>query len=134
MCQRPLSFPGSRGEKNIHRQDPAAKIAELSLQVLMTNCKDTFDTKRNQTLDRFRFVSRKQMQSETLKQFWDSLNGMAFECAFGTQTESLVHDFFILNMRNSTVQEKLCTKPKAPPKEALEFAIVFEEGSLRPKS
>ena len=113
---------------------PAAKIAEISLQELMKNCKETFDVKRNRTLDRFRFLSRKQMPAETLEQFWHSLNGMAAECDFGGQTESLVHDIFILNMRNPAVQEKLCTEPKNTPKEALDFAIAFEEGSLRQKS
>ena len=59
---------------------------------------------------------------------------MAAECDFGWQTESLVHDIFILNMRNSAVQEKLCTEPKNTPKEALDFAIASEQGSLRQKS
>ena len=113
---------------------PAAKIAEISLRELMDNCKETFDIKRNSTMDRFRFLSRKQMPAEKLEQFWHSLNGMAAECDFGGQTESLVHDVFILNMRTLRVQEKLCTEPKATPKEALEFAIAFEEGSLRQKS
>ena len=96
----------------------------------MIICKETFDIKRNRTLDRFRFLSRKQMSATTLEQFWHSLNGLAAECDFGGQTESLVHDIFIINLKNSTVQEKLCTEPKTTPKEALEFAIAFEEGSL----
>ena len=100
----------------------------------MDNCKETFDIKRNRKLDRFRFLSRKQTQTETLEQFWHSLNGLAAECDFGGQTESLVHDIFILNMRNPVVQERHCTEPKATPKEVLEFAIAFEEGSLRQKS
>ena len=74
------------------------------------------------------------MQAESLEQFWHSLNGLAAECDFGTQTESLVHDIFILNMKSLTVQEKLCTEPKANPQEALAFAIAFEEGTIRQKS
>ena len=89
---------------------------------------------KNRTLDRFPFLSRKQVPAESLEQFWHSLNGMAAECNFGGQTESLVHDIFILNMKNLAVQQKLCTEPKATPREALEFAIAFEEGSLRQKS
>ena len=37
-------------------------------------------------------------------------------------------------MKNLTVQEKLCTEPKANPQEALAFAIAFEEGTIRQKS
>ena len=35
-----------------------AKRAEISLKDLLNNCKDTFDTKRNLSLDRFWFLSR----------------------------------------------------------------------------
>ena len=59
---------------------------------------------------------------------------MALECDFGAQTESLVHDISILNMKNLAVQEKLCTEPEASPKDALDFAIAYEEGTLRQKS
>ena len=48
-------------------------------------------------------------------------------------TESLVHDVFILNMKNQTVQEKLCTEPKTTPQEALAFAVALEEGTIRRK-
>ena len=37
-------------------------------------------------------------------------------------------------MKNLAVQEKLCTEPKASPKDALDFAITYEEGTLRQKS
>ena len=37
-------------------------------------------------------------------------------------------------MKNLTVQEKLCTEPKATPQEALPFAIAFEEGTMRQNS
>ena len=74
------------------------------------------------------------MQTESLEQFWNSLDGLAAECDFGTQTESLVHDIFILNLKNQTVQEKVCTEHKAFPQEALAFAIAFEEGTIRQKS
>ena len=125
---------GTAARKTFSDKYPAVKVAEITLEDLLKNCKDTFDTKRNRTLDRVRFLSRKQMASETLEQFWHSLNGLASECDFGVQTESLVHDIFILNMKNSAVQEKLCTEPKTNPKDALEFAIAYEEGTLRQKS
>ena len=125
---------GTAARKTFSDKYPSVKNAEITLEDLLKNCKDTFDTKRNRTLDRFRFLSRKQMASETLEQFWHALNGLASECDFGAQTESLVHDIFILNMKNLAVQEKLCTEPKTNPKDALEFAIAYEEGTLRQKS
>ena len=50
------------------------------------------------------------------------------------QTERLVHDIFILSMKNLAVQEKLCTELKTNPKDTLECAIAYEEGTLRQKS
>ena len=59
---------------------------------------------------------------------------MASESDFGVQTESLVHDIFILNMKNLAVQENLCTEPKTNTKDSLDFAIAYEESTLRQKS
>ena len=125
---------GTAARKTFTDKYPTIKVEEITLADLLKNCKETFDTKRNRTLDRFRLLSRKQMPSETLEQFWYSLHGMASECDFGVQTESLVHDIFILNTKNLAVQEKLCTEPKTNPKDALDFAIAYEESTLRQKS
>ena len=46
---------GAMAGKTFTDKYPAAKIAEISLNEPMDNCKETFDTKRNRTLDRFRF-------------------------------------------------------------------------------
>ena len=73
------------------------------------------------------------MPSKTLEQFWHSLNGMASECDFGAQTESLVNDIFILNIKNLAVQNKLRKDPKTNPKDALEFAIAYEQEYATPK-
>ena len=90
--------------------------------------------RRNRTLDRHTFLSRKQKPSETLHQFWNVLNGLAAKCDFRNRTEGLVYDIFILNMSNKQVQEKLCTEPKDNPLDALQFAIAFEDGLKRQKT
>ena len=90
--------------------------------------------RRNRTLDRHTFLSRKQKPSESLHQFWNVLNSLAAKCDFGNQTEALVYDIFILNMSNKQVQEKLCTEPKDNPLDALQFAIAFEDGLKRQKT
>ena len=43
-------------------------------------------------------------------------------------------DAFIRNMQQKTVEERLCTEPKENPKEALRFAVAFEEGISLQKS
>ena len=46
---------GYTAHKTILDKYPVSKVAEISLQELMDNCKETFDVKRNRVLDRFRF-------------------------------------------------------------------------------
>ena len=113
---------------------PNINILLIELRNLVQNCTECFQTRRNRTLDRRIFLSRKQKPTETLRQFWNVLNGLAACCDFGNQTEGLVHDIFVLNMKNKQVQEKSCTEPKEYPADALQFAIAFEDGLKRQKS
>ena len=53
---------------------------------------------------------------------------LASRCELEQKTEGLIMDTFIQNMNNKTVEERLCTDRKNQPKEALRFAIAFEEG------
>ena len=59
------------------------------------------------------------------------MNRLASKCNFGTITESLVKDVFIGNMINREVQQKLCTEPKATVNDNIQFAIAYEEGTIR---
>ena len=113
---------------------PQINILLIELRELMQHCTECFQIRRNRTLDRHMFLSRKQKPSESLNQFWNALNGLAAKENYGNQTESLVHDIFVLNMANKQVQEKLCTEPKETPAEALQFAIALEYGLKRQKS
>ena len=125
---------GKIARKMLMDKFPRINILLIELRELMQNCAECFQIRRNRTLDRHTFLSRKQKPAETLNQFWNALNGLAARCNFGDQTESLVHDIFVLNMANKQVQEKLCTEPKETPAEALQFAIAFEDGLKRQKS
>ena len=108
------------------------KYPELSVWTLQTGdmlqrCENCFHIARNRTLDRHKFLSRKQQANESLQQFWHALNGLASKCELGEITQTLVHDVFILNMNNKKVQ-KLCVEPFNDPQEALQYAISYEEG------
>ena len=65
--------------------------------------------------------------------FWNELNGLAAKCNFGRITESLLKDVFIY-MSNEDVQQKLSTKPKTTVAETIQFAIAYEEGTIRQHS
>ena len=118
---------GKQARKQFMERYQHTALWDLKAQELLTLCTDCFREKRNRTLDRHRFFSRPQQQSESLFQFWHALNGLAALCDFGDITSTLVPDMFMLHMKNKKVQEKLCTEPKEPD-QVLEFAIAFEEG------
>ena len=88
---------------------------------------------RNRTLERYKNFAQKQQKHESLRQFWNTLTGLAAKCDFREQSESLIVDAFIQNMHNKTVQERLCTEHKDQPQEALRFAIASEEGISQQK-
>ena len=113
---------------------PNTNIFVIDLAEILQRCTECFEVKRNRTLDRHSFFSRKQHPEESLHQFWNVLNGLAAKCDFGEQTQSLVYDMFVLNMSNKQVQERLCTEPRENPRDALQFAIAFEEGIRRQKT
>ena len=125
---------GMAARKTISDKFPTVNIARISLEDLIKTCKDCFEKPKNETLDRFKFLSRKQKENETLRQFWNELNRLAAKCNFGTITESLVKDVFIVNMNNKDVQQKLCTEPKSTIADNIQFAISYEEGALRQQS
>ena len=125
---------GAAGRKTIADKFPTTNIATVNLTDLLKNCKECFEKPKNETLDRFKFLSRKQKEGESLKQFWNELNGLASKCNFGAITESLVKDVFIVNMNNKEVQQKLCTEPKSNVNDNIQFAIAYEEGTIRQQS
>ena len=125
---------GSAGRKTIADKFPTTNIATITLQDLLKNCKDCFKKPKNETLDRFKFLSRKQKEGETLRNFWNELNGLAAKCNFGGITDCLVKDVFTVNMINQDVQQKLATEPKSTAEETIQFAIAYEEGTLRQQS
>ena len=123
--------PGIAARKTISDKFPTVNTARNTLVDLIKTCKDCFEKPKNETLDRFKFLSRNQKEQETLGQFWNALNALVTKCNFGNITESLVKDVLIVNMSNKDVQQKLCTEPKATIADTIQFAISYKEGALR---
>ena len=110
---------GESGRKMFRDKYPETSIWTLKATDMLNNCHSCFHLERNRTLDRHIFLSRKQLSTESLQQFWHALNGLAARCELGEITQTLVHAVFILNMNNKKVQERLCVEPFANPVDAL---------------
>ena len=97
---------GDAARITIMDKKPDLKISKITVKDLLSECTKAFEIKRNRTLDRYTFFTRKQYPRESLEHFWNVLNGLAAKCEFGVQTQSLVSNF-LANMNNLSVQEKL---------------------------
>ena len=60
---------GKTGRKMLMDKFPNINILLIELRTLVQNCMECFQTRRNRTLDRHIFLSRKQKPTETLHQF-----------------------------------------------------------------
>ena len=78
---------GNTGRKMLMDKFPKINILLIQLNILLQNCNECFQMRRNRTLDRHMFLSRKQKPSETLHQFRIVPNGSAAKCDFGNQSE-----------------------------------------------
>ena len=58
---------GSAGRKSIADKFPTTNIATVNLTNLLKNCKECFEKPENESLDRFKFLSRKQKEGESLE-------------------------------------------------------------------
>ena len=85
------------GRKSLIDKFPQINIMIVQLDVIMQNCAECFQTRRNRTLDHHLYFFRKQKASENLHQFWNTVIGLATKCDFGNQREGLVHDILIFN-------------------------------------
>ena len=92
-------------QKNEYGQVFQINILLSQLPHFLQICYECFQTRRNRTMERHTFFSRKQKPTESLHQLWTALDGLAANCNFGNQTENWVYDKFVRNMSNGQVQE-----------------------------
>ena len=125
---------GCDSRKSLTDKFLGMRLATITPTDLKNNCEQAFVEPRNRTLERYKFLTRKQEQNKTVHQFWHTIIGMAAKCAFGEQTDGLIMNTFIQNMNNKMVQQKLCTEPKEEPHEAFRFAVAYVQGISQHKT
>lgn len=63
--------------------------------------------KKNVIMCQFKFLQRKQQESETFDQFFTELNELIKSCSFGECEENLMRTQIVLGISNKTTQQKL---------------------------
>ena len=107
--------------KTISDKFPTVNFARITLTKLITRCEECFEKPKNETLDRFKFLSRKKKERKALRGFWNELNGLAAKCNIRGITESLVKDIFIVNMANKDASKNFVQSRSQPYKKQSNF-------------
>ena len=97
-----ISSLGVACRKNWTNKFPKMTVSMAILAEKKDNCDQTFYKPRNRTLEHYKFFAGKQQNHESLRQFWNTLTGLAAKYLFGEKTESLIMDTFIQNIGTRT--------------------------------
>ena len=68
---------GKTGRKMLTDNYPHTNILVIELAEMLERCRACLEVRRNRTLERHTFLSRKQQPGESLHQYWNILNGLA---------------------------------------------------------
>ncbi|KAJ8708897.1 hypothetical protein PYW07_013501 [Mythimna separata] len=89
------------------------KLDGSTLSEVKSKFDNFFEPRRNVTMSRYAFFTRRQTKSESISDFLTDLEIKSKDCEFGTLRESLIKDIFIANMDNdlSHVRQRLLQEP-----------------------
>lgn len=94
-------------------------INESTFEAVTKKFDNYFEPKKNLTMCRYAFFTRKQSKSESIQEFLTDLENKSNNCEFGDLKESLIRDIFIANMhvdlshiRQRLLQESTLTYEK----------------------
>ena len=102
-----LYLVGEKG-REIYRTLPIAEEEKDRTVDIIIQAFDNFCLPReNETLERYHFNRRSQLEGENFEQFLTSLRTLASTCNFGDLENSLLRDRIVCGIRNSATREKL---------------------------
>ncbi|KAL4708755.1 hypothetical protein ACJJTC_007136 [Scirpophaga incertulas] len=112
---------------------------EMTIDGVWKKLDEYFEIKRNVTVERHKFFTRSQQQSESIEQYVFDLRKLAQTCEFGELRDDLIKDRLVCGIYNSAIRERLLreddlTLPKAM--EIYQAAIVSKMYSenIRPEN
>ena len=97
---------GAKGQRWYEQKLPHADITELTFDELWGQLDHVFYIKRNATVARVTFFSRKQTEGETLERFDATLTAQAAKCQLHDLEQELVRDLFITNITDLELQRE----------------------------
>lgn len=101
------------------------------LQSLLKKYDSFFLPKKNLTIERHRFFTRDQRESESIEQYAFELKKLSTNCEFKELCDELIKDRLICGIRESALRERLLREPDLTLKKALEICNIAQISKLQ---
>ena len=95
------------GRRLFGSQKPNIQTDRVTTKDLWESLDKVFTKQRNITLDRYTFLTRKQLKGEPVEMFYGCLRELSLNCDLWSYEESIIHDVFIVNMQDGEIQREL---------------------------
>ncbi|XP_063631772.1 uncharacterized protein LOC134802967 [Cydia splendana] len=110
-----------------------------SLKDLLDKFESFFSPKKNITIERHRFFTRCQKQSESIEQYAFELKKLASACEFKELIDDLIRDRLICGIQENVLRERLLREPDLTLKKSLEICNIaqiskVQAGSIKKES
>ncbi|XP_063630684.1 uncharacterized protein LOC134801996 [Cydia splendana] len=110
-----------------------------SLKDLLDKFESFFSPKKNITIERHRFFTRCQKQSESIEQYAFELKKLASACEFKELIDDLIRDRLICGIQENALRERLLREPDLTLKKSLEICNIaqiskVQAGSIKKES
>ncbi|XP_063628947.1 uncharacterized protein LOC134800377 [Cydia splendana] len=92
-----------------------------TVEQVLAEFKKYFDQKKNLTVERHRFFTRSQAESETIEQYVFDLKKLSTSCEFGTLCDSLIKDRLICGIASKAIRERLLREADLTLEQAMEI-------------
>jgi hypothetical protein len=96
------------------------------VKTLLEKFDEYFRDKKNLTVLRHEFDTRKQQPNESIDEFVTALRALSKNCEYGTITEELIRDRIVVGVNNTAVRAQLLQKPDLTLAKALETCKLAE--------
>ena len=116
---------GTEWRQNICTRNFHLNMDTLTTVELWKITEDSFICPRNITFDRYKVLTIKRSQGESIEHFFGKLMKLSKNCELVNQEETLIRDLFIANMQETEIQKELLRKT-VEPAQTLRLAISME--------
>lgn len=102
---------------------------DRSLDELFTVLRAHYSPAPSLMMERFRFNNRNRRKGETVNDFVAALRGLATNCSFGDQLDSLLRDRLVCGINVTAMQTRLLELPDPSFDDAVKAALALEAAS-----